>query len=153
MLDAERESVLKAARGWLDKGGFGLEHRVADLFAHAGFDVSRGLHYDDADDGEQRRREIDVVALRSKSVPVRHEPFGEFEVEASVGFYVECKHAPDRVCIVFTSERHSNPEPGRFVVASALGEFATYQLTRAGALRDLSLFSVPQRGGYSAVTF
>jgi hypothetical protein len=160
---AEDAGVIKGVEEWLDKGGYPLEFQVEEAFRRAGFDVRRGVHYTDEEKGEPKRREIDVVALRSGVIPVTL-PNGEpWKVRVILAFFVESKHAspPDvkghvedklaNPWVAFTSPRHCYPEPGRFVlpVVSSLGQYAFYSLTRDRQGLRLPMFRIPKLAAFS----
>src|SRR4051794_23707259 len=84
-------------REWLHKGGYPLEQSAERAFVCAGFDVRRGVHYDDTDQGRTTRRETDVVAIRSGQlkVPVSAYPDEPAVIDVTLAVVIECKHTPD----------------------------------------------------------
>lgn len=79
---------------WLQKQGYSLEMRVAQVFRKAGFEVSQFESYVDPNSGDLR--EIDVVASLDRQVE---------GVAVSVALFVECKYCP-KPWVILTSPRH-----------------------------------------------
>jgi len=92
--EVQQDSEVRKLWKWLEKQGYSLQMRVAQVFEQAGFEVSQSENYVDPD--ENRFREIDVVASTSC----------EFDgLTVSVAFLMECKHA-DTPWVVFASPKH-----------------------------------------------
>lgn len=79
---------------WLQKQGYSLEMRVAQVFREAGFEVSQFESYVDPNSGDLR--EIDVVASLDRQIE---------GVEVSVALFVECKYCRTKPWLILASPR------------------------------------------------
>jgi hypothetical protein len=136
---------------WLEKEGYSLEMRVAQMFRQAGFDVSQFETYVDPESDDLR--EIDVVASISRQV-------GD-SVVVFVTFFIECKYL-SKPWVVFVSPRRLSPffyfsrilEDNYNVLewkaqASLQGRLLAQMLSSLGRKRisSFTLFAVPQSAG------
>lgn len=122
---------------WLAGSGYPLEMQAAQAFRRAGFNVSQGQYYSDAEMG--KGREIDVVASNATG------GFPGVMVKA----VIECKRSPGKPWVLFTNE--SNPfSLLSFLVstASRTGHIFINRARATGVLTRLDQFKAPERVAY-----
>jgi hypothetical protein len=98
MSDTGSEALGSKLLRWLEKEGYSLEMRVAQIFQEAGFDVSQFETYLDPESNDLR--EVDVVASVNRQVGDR--------VVVFVTFFIECKYL-SKPWVVFISPRRLSP--------------------------------------------
>jgi len=164
-MEAEEDNrQIQAVRAWWEKGGYPLEYAAEAAFFDVGFDVLRGLYYDDIDkEGRPTRREMDVVARRRATVQCRLPNGHDLRVNVTLAFFLECKHsatdqkADDRIgrpWIVAASPRYRYWDEGGLVlpVASGLGEYAICALAERHGGLLLPMFKLPERPCYGVAS-
>jgi len=123
---------------WLETQGYPLEMRVAREFQAHGFRVQQSDYYQDDESGTWR--ETDVVAYLQATVD---------DLLYRVEFVVECKTAPDKPWVLFTSDS-GVAAPARVVqrAASSKGRRLLKEVAKRQDIQDLSMFSVHARPAY-----
>jgi hypothetical protein len=129
-------------KAWLEKTGYPLEMSVARHLQHAGFTAVQFEYYPDPNSGQYR--ETDVVA---------YEDHKNDSIQVLLLLVFECKAAKDKPWVLFSTE--SRLPPSVAVQQRATSSHYTQILTKLSCdpvIQNSSLFSLPNRTGYSSVT-
>ena len=92
----------------IDKTGFPLELRIADLLKNSGYEVNHSVYYVDKDEG--KGREVDIVAHRSQFRKKRNARW--FVIH---NLAIECKKS-DKPWVVFSSTARGDDDQNLFIV-------------------------------------
>jgi len=132
----------KKIRAWLEKTGYPLEMSVARYLKQAGFTAVQSEYYPDPDSGQYR--ETDVVVYEDDT---------KDSIQTLLLLVLECKAAMDKPWVLFSTE--SSLPPSVAVQERATSSHSTQILTKLSSdpvIQNSSLFSLPNRTGYSLVT-
>jgi hypothetical protein len=123
---------------WIQKQGYPLEMKVADLFKRSGFSVIQSDYYKDIDTGISR--EIDIIAYIQKVIDNHL---------IRIEFIIECKTSHDKPFVLFTSNTRF-PGVSRVAqrAASTLGMKLLRLLAKRTDVQKQLLFQLPARTGY-----
>lgn len=136
MADSLNDKILK----WLDKEGYPLELKAAQILRNVGFEVGQSIFYQDSDTNDTR--EIDIVAYKYFKLDGNWITFS---------FVIECKSSKDKPWLAFTS-KEERLYPNDLIIhrnANILGKRFLNLVKTDQDVKNLNLFKIGEETAYN----